>query len=662
MKAKRILSLLLSTAVITTSIPVAAAAESADDTTAGLTSEADISSSDEAEAASSNEADAAPESGSDSDSAPEAEASYTMDSSDRGRVTVKSHTLPCYLLYFNTEKDIPVYFADGVDEIPYISLADWKDIMKALHTDIFEEEGYGLEMEADGHIVTYTRENTYTAVFDFKEGTITFEDFDSFLKAPGNTNLLDTVASNQTIEDYKPALLRRLQIGSYDRYGKEIVLNLSDYDIPVYWSEEDSLYLLPLQTLGDFFTSLWMEINPFYNEKGIYLTKQGIFQMGGSLTDIGVAVFGTEEDKEKNKEERRKKYSDADLDSPNGPISEELAWYNYCELCLALDNLYGLKEQHGIDSFDEFFDEAGYRPNLTSIDPGRIDGALEDVIHYNLDDQHSGFRRMSPFTIAPLSYDNSGLSVLLDEKDQTRYRDARSAADHEIPPYEEVGNTAYITFDGFNMGHHADEYYSPDTEIEVQETPEDQSGDTVALIHYAHEQITREDSPIENVVLDLSLNNGGHIDAGAVVAAWFLGEAELDMMSSLTGAMSSGIYQLDANLDTSYDEDDTLGSRNLFCLTSPVTFSSANSVASILKQSHRVNLIGKTSGGGSCMILPLSTAIGTCITISSPINMASIKNGTYSIIDSGIEPDFTIAKPESFYNREALTEYINNLF
>ena len=42
--------------------------------------------------------------------------------------------------------------------------------------------------------------------------------------------------------------------------------------------------------------------------------------------------------------------------------------------------------------------------------------------------------------------------------------------------------------------------------------------------------------------------------------------------------------------------------------------------------------------------------------------MASIKNGTYSITDSGVEPDYTIAKPENFYNREALTDYINNLF
>lgn len=198
--------------------------------------------------------------------------------------------------------------------------------------------------------------------------------------------------------------------------------------------------------------------------------------------------------------------------------------------------------------------------------------------------------------------------------------------------------------------------------LEAPKTPNDQNLDTVALILYAYQQITRENSPIENVVLDLSLNEGGAIDAGAVVAAWFLGEAEFDMLSSLTGALSTGIYQLDANLDSSYNEGDTLGDRNLYCLISPVSFSCGNLVPSVFKASHKVNLIGKTSGGGSCMVLPMSTAMGTCIKISSPINMAFIKNGSYYVIDSGVDPDYTIAKPANFYNREALTEYINNLF
>jgi hypothetical protein len=42
--------------------------------------------------------------------------------------------------------------------------------------------------------------------------------------------------------------------------------------------------------------------------------------------------------------------------------------------------------------------------------------------------------------------------------------------------------------------------------------------------------------------------------------------------------------------------------------------------------------------------------------------MSYIKNGVYYAIDQGIEPDFVIDKAENFYNREALTTYINGLF
>lgn len=36
------------------------------------------------------------------------------------------------------------------------------------------------------------------------------------------------------------------------------------------------------------------------------------------------------------------------------------------------------------------------------------------------------------------------------------------------------------------------------------------------------------------------------------------------------------------------------------------------------------------------------------------------RNGSYYSIDTGIEPDLILTKIESFYDREALTEYINN--
>ena len=39
-----------------------------------------------------------------------------------------------------------------------------------------------------------------------------------------------------------------------------------------------------------------------------------------------------------------------------------------------------------------------------------------------------------------------------------------------------------------------------------------------------------------------------------------------------------------------------------------------------------------------------------------------VKNGSVYDIDQGVEPDYVINDPEHFYDRQALTEYINNLY
>ena len=100
---------------------------------------------------------------------------------------------------------------------------------------------------------------------------------------------------------------------------------------------------------------------------------------------------------------------------------------------------------------------------------------------------------------------------------------------------------------------------------------------------------------------------------------------------------------------------------NLFCLTSSASFSNGNYVPCALKASGKVTLLGRTSGGGSCFVMPLSTAYGTDFRISSPWRMSFAKNGSFYDIDRGAEPDFSLAKLSTFYDRAALTDYINDL-
>ena len=177
----------------------------------------------------------------------------------------------------------------------------------------------------------------------------------------------------------------------------------------------------------------------------------------------------------------------------------------------------------------------------------------------------------------------------------------------------------------------------------------------------AHDQITRENSPIKNVVIDLSVNIGGAADLAVYIISWFLGEYDMSIKNTMSGAVSTTSYRCDANRDHKFDEKDTLGDRKLFCLTSPVSFSCGNLVPSAFKESEKVTLIGKTSAGGACVVQPVSSAWGTSFRISGPMCLVSMKNGAYYDIDQGAEPDYTLRSPESYYNRSELVNFINSI-
>ena len=551
--------------------------------------------------------------------------------------SVSGRMLPLYFLTLEEEVEYPLYFVNGVNDLPFTNLSDWVDLMMLFNED---DAAYKLELETDGHVAMLTRESGYSMLVDFMEKKILFEDYDAFIHSTADSSLLDTLGGGYTDENGDPILVERIERGSFDRYGKEIELDLDAYGIPVYWSEEDGLYLVPLQTMNDFLLSNVYGRSLLFNTEALYFGTADDFGFGGDeLTPFGESYL---------------------FSAPSNLLSEELAWYSYCELCLALDNLYGLKEIHDISSFDRIFTETGDRPALASTDPNVKDGALIDFINFYLDDMHSGFKAASYLTDHAETRGDEGLASMRDSETAKIYYSARENADHEIKAYEEFGNTAYITFDHFHLAGWAGDYYEGN--IETEDDPASPTMDTIALIMYAHRQITREDSPIENVVIDLSLNGGGEIDAGAFTAAWYLGEASMSVRSSMTGAISTGTYRVDTNLDGVFDEKDTVQDKNLYCLIGPYSFSCGNLVPNIFRSSGRVTLLGKQSGGGSCSVLGMSTAHGSLFNISSPKRMSYMKNGSYYDTDTGIQPDCIIVKPEHFYDREALTDYINRLF
>jgi hypothetical protein len=58
----------------------------------------------------------------------------------------------------------------------------------------------------------------------------------------------------------------------------------------------------------------------------------------------------------------------------------------------------------------------------------------------------------------------------------------------------------------------------------------------------------------------------------------------------------------------------------------------------------------------------LSSAWGTSFQISGTNRSSFMKNGSFYDVDRGADPDFVISEPEKYYDRQALTEFINGIY
>ncbi len=201
----------------------------------------------------------------------------------------------------------------------------------------------------------------------------------------------------------------------------------------------------------------------------------------------------------------------------------------------------------------------------------------------------------------------------------------------DFKPYMEDGDTAYISFDSFQFNNQ--DCYSHNVKI----TNDDSS--TMQLISYANKQIKRDNSPIKNVVLDMSCNGGGEYDSFIFTICWMLGECKTVVRDHISGSEGYTTYKADVNFDGLYDENDTVSDLNLYLLEGLGTFSGGNYTAYQLKNSGKVKILGQNSGGGSNCVLQRVTANGCMYNISGRYEMCVDNNGVYESVEPGAVPD-----------------------
>ena len=555
--------------------------------------------------------------------------------------------LTTYVMNETLTSEDPFYFIDGNEGVPYVEMEEWLPAYTSLIGSLFGDMQVSVTSAADGEQYAWIRENDAAMVLDFEEDTISFNNYDAFISHSFASSFIDALALQYYDSEGNPIILERQPDMSFDRPGEPKVFDLASYGIDMIC--QDGKYYVPLHTIADIAYSPLTNWMVLYNDEAVFYVGDGNIGTSSrdgkeiTLTPLGEIYYSVLA-RERTEEEAR---------------------YGYAELCMVMDNFYGLKGIHQISDFDTVFTQVGIKDALMSPDAGLADIAWKAFIALYLDDLHSGFGL--PSWMVP---DDADHEILRTPRSQTKmynnidlYEEARQESNPDgVPHYQEIGNTAYITFDQFaspilNGG----ELIYSLTEEEIEAAALGDPADTIALAVYAHRQINRENSPIENVVLDLSNNIGGGYDIAVFITAWFLGTADIAFQDQSTGALSALAYRADVNLDRIFDEQDCLTDKNLYCLISPVSFSCGNLVPACLKSSQQVTMIGRQSGGGSCSVQYETTAWGTSFKISGHRNISMLKNGSFYDIDQGVVPDYYLSKLSSFYDRVKLTDIINNM-
>ena len=540
-------------------------------------------------------------------------------------------------------------FNDRDYDIPYAPISD--EFLKFWIKDKYKVSA----VDANTTEVTITNtQNKYTVVFDLVHHTVYFENYDAFFQS-SDEYYYDPAAA--TYFDY-------MQIVAEDTAfiaGNSFTYTWPEgIDICLLKNGNDYIFKMPLATFSDIFMA--PSLAPLvYNGTNIYVSS----------------------DNKKILEE----YYSTSTGQNCGVRSKALADFCYDELCLDFDLNYGLSKIHGIDSFPnfdtyfaciDFKDGLSIKDGLKSTDALTFAKALKDVCSFYFDDGHSNYKHNSHF----LGVDGTGKEKEVPAThtsqmnkayyaNMDRYRAARGETEEDgkkkfapAPAYivSSDGKTAIVRFDSFTCNGKQRETVQTvsDDDLDVYVHSLEETYDTIALIHTINAKI-KANASIENVVLDLSCNGGGVCHTAAFVLAWMLGESQFVLTDSITGAKWTITYKADVNMDGTYDENDSIKDKNLYCLVSPLSFSCGNMVPAMLKASERVTILGVTSGGGTSVVQSSSAADGTMFRFSSKNVMSASKNGSNYDIDQGVEPHYYISKPANFYNIEKIQELINSI-
>ena len=234
---------------------------------------------------------------------------------------------------------------------------------------------------------------------------------------------------------------------------------------------------------------------------------------------------------------------------------------------------------------------------------------------------------------------------------------------HYIPAFEltDDGKTAIIRFDSFKGSDFWDGYYKKDS---LTANPDPSSvniaDDTMGLFYKSFWALENEGdcSNVKNVILDVSCNGGGQGDCLIYILHYLINNPVFRLYDVISGGKSEVTSFADINLDGKYDANDKAKNYNYAVLTSFNSFSCGNGFPAICAD-NGIKIIGKRSGGGSCVVQMGCTADGFSYVYSGAMR---ISYDDWQSVESGAAVDKEISDYEDFFDNEKLSVIMQEVF
>ncbi|MCR5733381.1 MAG: S41 family peptidase [Lachnospiraceae bacterium] len=541
-------------------------------------------------------------------------------------------------LFAATEEEsgeILLRFYEEMPSVPFIGLKQYKQIVDHEEITVSESDG----------CVILTSEDGSSVAADPVAGTLTSESFAQF-----RNNERDMIAGKMTGFNDVVTPFVRIESVEYEPVTEPTVIDLSAYNIPLY-TDEDDVYM-PLATATDLMIDAAFNALQYDGEN--VCLRRGYFEKVQSM----------DPDYYKKIIEKI-------------PRKKDMIDYAYNELCFVMDRLYacpgrafmdGVLAEKGLDRALEETDEitAKVKELLLSEDQDEYIAGLM-ILQYYFFDKHT-YLFDNDMIYAMIDAEVSGECMdiageISDELSQKEYyesiqdagyynyelADVREQIFGDTDTYHEKGDTAVITMDDFisfdEEGWKA--YYEGKGDIpDVEKT-----GDIVAAL-LSDLNKANEDPDIKNVIIDLTNNGGGANNIMAFFIALLTGKSELHCYDRVTKQPYTIRYIADTLLDGSFDTSAVFESLdlNLAIMTTGNSFSCGNAAPAICKDAG-IPIIGETSGGGTCMVIPLILPEGEVCQISA--GFAIMVNEAGEDVEDGIPVDADLV----YYSEEGEKDY-----